>query len=100
MQFLVVMMSKGVRPLDLDVFVEFTDAVGERVLKMPLNDRGILCETFLICLATANLSGIDLPCYKVNVAADEEAIWRIGMYSGDTNLFLACKYALPSAMSG
>lgn len=94
MQFLAVIMSKGVRPLDLDALAEFIDAVGERVLEMPLNDRGFLCETFLICLATANLSGVDLPFCKVNVTADNEAIWRLGVCNGDVNLFLACKYGL------
>lgn len=93
MQFLVVMMSKGVRPSDLDTFVEFIEAIGERVLEVPRNGRSLLCETFLICLASANLSEIDLPFSKVTMAADEEAIWRLGMCSGDVNLFLACKYA-------
>lgn len=92
MQFLVVMMSKGVQPLDLDGFVELIEAVGERVLEMPLNDRGFLCETFLTCLATARLSGIDFPFSNVNVAGDD-VIWRLGMCNGDVNLFLACKYA-------
>jgi hypothetical protein len=93
MQFLVVMMSKEVQPLDLDAFVSFIEAVGERVLEMPLNDRGFLCETFLICLATANLSEIDFLFSKANVAVDDEAIWRLGMCSGGVNLFLACKCA-------
>jgi len=93
MQFFIVMMSKGVQPLDLDAFVGFTEAVGERVLETPLKDRGLLCETFLICLATANLSGIDLPFNKANMAVDDEAIWRLGMCSGGVNLLLTCKYA-------
>ena len=92
MQFLVVMMSKGVQPSDLDTFVEFIETVGERVLEVPWSGRGFLCETFLICLASANLSGIDLPFSKATVVADEEAIWRVGMHSRDVNFFLACKY--------
>lgn len=92
MQFLVVMMSKGVQPLDLDAFVDFIEAIGERVLDMPLNDRQFLCETLLTCLATANLSGIDLPFNRASVAVDDEALWRLGMCSGGVNLFLACKY--------
>ncbi|KAH0838421.1 hypothetical protein J3R83DRAFT_6728 [Lanmaoa asiatica] len=94
MQFLVVMISKGVQPLDLDAFVEFTKAVGERVLEMPLNDRGILCETFLTCLATANLSEIDLPFSKANVAANDEVIWHLGMCNGDADLFIASAFSL------
>ena len=92
MQFLVVMVSKGVQPSDLDAFVDFIEAVGERLLETPLNDR-FLCETFLICLATTKLSKINLPFNKANVAVDDEAIWRLGMCSGGANLFLACKYA-------
>lgn len=91
MQFLVVMMSKGVQPLDSDAFVDFVEAVWERVLEMPVNDREFLCETLLACLATANLSGIDLPFSKASVAAEEEAIWHLGMCSGGVNLFIACK---------
>jgi len=88
------MMSKEVQPLDLDAFVSFIEAVGERVLEMPLNDRGFLCETFLICLATANLSEIDFLFSKANVAVDDEAIWRLGMCSGGVNLFLASAFSL------
>lgn len=93
MQFLVVMVSKGVQPLDLDAFAGFIEAVGERVLEMPLNDRGFLCENFLICLATANLSEIYFSFSKANVAIDDEAIWHLGMCGGGVNLFLTCKCA-------
>ncbi|KAF8559216.1 hypothetical protein OG21DRAFT_712038 [Imleria badia] len=94
MQFLVVMMSKGVQPLDLDASVDFIEAVGERVLEMPLNNGQFLCETLLTCLATANLSEIDLPFSKANVAGDDEALWRLGMCGGGVNLFLASAFAL------
>lgn len=93
MQFLIVMMSKGVQPSDLDAFVGLIEAVGEQVLETPLNDRGLLCETFFVCLASANLFGIDLPFSKANMAIDDEAIWRLGMCSGGVNLLLTCKYS-------
>lgn len=100
MQFLAVMMSKGVQPLDLDACVDFIEAVGERALETPLNDQELLCETLLICLATANLSEIDLPFSKARLAVDDEAMWRLGMCSGGMNLFLACKYACREIQCG
>ncbi|KAF8446093.1 hypothetical protein L210DRAFT_2954583 [Boletus edulis BED1] len=94
MQFLVIMMSKDVQPLDMDAFVDFIEVIGERVVEMPLNDRQFLCETLLTCLATARLSKIDLPLSKSKVAVDDEAIWHLGMCSGGVNLFLASAFSL------
>lgn len=93
MQFLVVVMSKGVQPTNLETIIEFIGVVGERVLEVPQDGRELLCETLLTYLASANLSENDLPFSKVTAVADEEAIWRLGMCSR-TNLFLACKFYL------
>ncbi|KAG9314489.1 hypothetical protein JVU11DRAFT_5286 [Chiua virens] len=94
MQFVVVMMFKGVNPLNMDPFVEFAEAVGERIFAMPANDRRLLHEVFLVFLAIANLSQTGFLISKVSLAADDEVIWHLGMYTGEVNLFVASAFAL------
>ncbi|KAF9229456.1 hypothetical protein BS17DRAFT_22191 [Gyrodon lividus] len=95
MQFLVIMISSGVDPLDQHIIVPLIDAVGEQVVEARLNNNlSGLCEIFLTCLATVERCKPGFSFDKASVASDCEAIWHIGMNGKSVNLFLASAFSL------
>ncbi|KIJ68301.1 hypothetical protein HYDPIDRAFT_24595 [Hydnomerulius pinastri MD-312] len=95
MQFLVIMVSRGVKALEQDMVVPLIEGIGEQVTKAPPNEKSIsgLRGLFLTCLATGNRSNPGFALSKASVASDYEAIWQLGIGGISSDLFLASAFS-------